>query len=96
MLNLIQEEINNLMTTIELKEEDLIGDSSNAKVYRYNFKNAAIAVKCFKEKEITMLEKKNYEDIQNLMPNFPGIVNYYGMKELKIMFRLTLILVILK
>ena len=96
MLNLIKEEINNLTTTIELKEEDLIGGGTNAKVYRYNLKNAAVVVKSFKEKEIAMLEKKIYEDIQNLMPNFPGIVNYYGMKELKIMFKLTLIFVIIK
>ena len=29
MLNLIKEEINNLTTTIELKEEDLIGGGTN-------------------------------------------------------------------
>ena len=83
MLKLIKEEIDKL-TTIELKEEDLIVGGTSAKVYRYNLKNAAVAVKCFTEKDRAMLEKKNYEDIQNLMPNFPGIVNYYGMKELKI------------
>ena len=61
-------------------------------MYRYNLRNTAVAVKCFKEKEIAMLEKKNYEDIQNLMPNFPGIVNYYGMKELKIMYAFNFII----
>ena len=46
------------MTTIELKEEDLIGGGTSAKVYRYTLKNAAVAVKCFTEKERAMLEKK--------------------------------------
>ena len=63
----------------------MIGGGANAQVYHYSLKNTAVAVKCFKKKEIAMLEKQNYEDIQNLMPNFPGIVNFYGMKELKIM-----------
>ena len=43
-----------------------------------------------------MLEKKIFEDIQNLMPNFPGIINYYGMKELKIVYKSILILIIFK
>ena len=84
MLNLFEEEINKL-EAIELNEKDLIGGGVNAKVYRYNLKNAVVAVKCFKEKQKAMLEKSNYEDIQNLKQNFPGIVNFHGMKELKIM-----------
>ena len=35
MLKLIKEEIDKL-TTIKLKEEDLIGCGTSAKVYRYN------------------------------------------------------------
>ena len=56
MLNLFEEEINKL-ETIELNEKDLIGGGVNAKVYRYNLKNAVVAVKCFKEKQKAMLEK---------------------------------------
>ena len=56
MLNLFEEEINKL-EAIELNEKDLIGGGANAKVYRYNLNNTAVAIKCFKEKSIAMLEK---------------------------------------
>ena len=46
--------------------------------------NLEFAVKCFQEKEKAEEENNLMERICQLIPNCPGILQYYGMKKLNI------------
>ena len=45
-----------------------------------NFRGLHLQLNALNPKEKQYSKKKMYEEIQNLMPNYQGIINYYGMK----------------
>ena len=93
----IEEEIRK-MSTIQLKEKNLIGEGSFAQVYRYQIGDTQLAVKYFKEEEKAQQENVILEQINSLIPDCPGIIKYYAIKKLKIKlnFISSLILKLLK
>ena len=67
------------------QKEDFLGKGVNAKVYVYKLKNLndkQLALKCFNDdNEIgAKAESKILDEINKLMLNCPGIIEYYGMK----------------
>ena len=62
----------------------MAGNGANATVYRCRLNNHKVAVKCFKNREDAENEHKRLDDIRKCTLHCPGIVEYYGMKQIEI------------
>ena len=69
---------------LEMKYTDLAGSGANGQVYRWELNNHKLAVKCFKNKEDAENEHKRLYDIRKCTLHCPGLVEYYGMREMEI------------
>eukprot|EP00828_Plagiopyla_frontata_P038025 TRINITY_DN498_c0_g1_i8.p1 TRINITY_DN498_c0_g1~~TRINITY_DN498_c0_g1_i8.p1 ORF type:complete len:547 (+),score=60.82 TRINITY_DN498_c0_g1_i8:75-1715(+) len=79
----VMNDIQNL-NKIVFNFNDFIGKGQYGQVYNYTIRNTSLAVKIFQYEEEIEREKEAIESIQTIAGNCPGIIKYYGMKQLDI------------